>query len=63
MRLTDGYRCTDSIKERNYLVSRKRRIEKIRKEEFGEELEEAMYKKKSNLRRKVHSTKLYRQLY
>ena len=45
MRLTDDYRCTDSIKERNYLVSRKRRIEKIREEEFGEELEEAIYKK------------------
>ena len=62
MRLTDGYRCTDSIKERNYLVPRKHRIEKIRDEELGEELEEAMYKKKPNLRRKVHSTKLYRQL-
>ena len=45
MRLTDGHRCTDSIKERNYLVPRKHRIEKIREEEFGEELEEAMYKK------------------
>ena len=45
MRLTDGYRCTDSIKERNYLVPRKHRIEKIRDEELGEELEEAMYKK------------------
>ena len=63
MRLTDDYRCTDSIKERNYLVPRKRRIEKIREEEFGEELEEAMHQKNPNLRRKIHSTKLYRQLY
>ncbi len=46
-----------------WCLERKRRIEKIREEEFGEELEEAMYKKKPNLRRKVHSTKLYRQLY
>jgi len=52
MRLTDGHRCTDSIKERNYLVPRKRRIEKIREEEFGEELEEAMYKKKTELEKK-----------
>ena len=52
MRLTDDYRCTDSIKERNYLVSGKRRIEKIREEEFGEELEEAMYKKKTELEKK-----------
>ena len=52
MRLTDDYRCTDSIKERNYLVPRKRRIEKICEEEFGEELEEAMYKKKTELEKK-----------
>ena len=52
MRLTDGYRCTDSIKERNYLVPRKHRIEKIRDEELGEELEEAMYKKKTELEKK-----------
>ena len=46
-----------------WCLERKRRIEKIHEEEFGEELEEAMYKKKSNLRRKVHFTKLYRQQY
>ena len=65
MRLTDDYqdyRFTSSIKGRHHLAPRKRRVEKIREEEFGEELEEAMYKKKPNLRRKVHSTKLYRQL-
>ncbi len=44
-------------------LERKRRIEKIREEEFGEELEEAMHQKNPNLRRKIHSTKLYRQLY
>jgi len=35
MQHANNSRCTDSFKERNYLVSRKRRIEKIRKEEFG----------------------------
>ena len=48
MRITDDYqdyRFTSSIKGRHHLVPRKRRIEKIREEEFGEELEEAMYKK------------------
>ena len=34
--------------------------EKICEEESGEELEEAMHQQNPNLRRKVHSTKLYR---
>jgi hypothetical protein len=42
------------------LAPRKRRVEKIREEEFGEELEEAMHQQNPNLRRKVHSTKAYR---
>ena len=46
-----------------WCLERKRRIEKIREEEFGEELEEAMHQKNPNLRKKIHSTKLYRQLY
>ena len=43
-----------------WCLERKRRIEKIREEEFGEELEEAMHQQNPNLRRKVHSTKVYR---
>ena len=43
-----------------WCLERKRRIEKIREEEFGEELEEAMHQQNPNLRRKVHPTKLYR---
>jgi len=63
MRITDDYqdyRFTSSIKGRNHLVPRKRRVEKIREEEFGEELEEAMHQQNPNLRRNVHSTKVYR---
>ena len=50
MRITDDYqdyRFTSSIKGRHHLVPRKRRIEKIREEEFGEELEDAMQQKKA----------------
>ena len=46
MRITDDYqdyRFTSSIKGRHHLALRKRRVEKIREEEFGEELEEAMH--------------------
>ena len=63
MRITDNfqdYRFTSSIKVRHHLAPRKRRVKKIREEEFGEELEEAMHQQNPNLRRKVHSTKLYR---
>ena len=63
MRITDDYqdyRFTSSIKGRHHLVPRKRRVEKIREEEFGEELEEAVHQQNINLRRKVHSTKVYR---
>ena len=63
MRITDDYqdyRFTSSIKGRHHLVPRKRRVEKIREEEFGEELEEAIHKQNLNLSRKVHPTKLYR---
>jgi len=63
MRITDDYqdyRFTSSIKGRHHLVPRKHRIEKTREEEFGEELEEGMHQQKPNLRRKVHSTKVYR---
>ena len=63
MRITDDYqdyRFTSSIKGRHHLVARKHRIKKIREEEFGEELEEAIHQQNPNLRRKIQSTKLYR---
>ena len=63
MRITDdyqGYRFTSSIKGRHHTVPRKHRIEKIREEEFGEELEEAIHQQNPNLGRKVYPTKLYR---
>ena len=43
MRLPSDYRFTSAIKDQNYWVPKKRRIKKIRKEEFGEELEKALY--------------------
>ena len=63
MRITDDYqdyRFTSSIKGRHHTAPRKHQIEKIREEEFGEELEEAMRQQNPILRRKVHSTKVYR---
>ena len=55
MRITDGYqdyRFTSSIKGRHHTVPRKHRIEKIREEEFGEELEEATHKQNPKLEKK-----------
>ena len=66
MRITDDYqdyRFTSSIKGRHHLVPKKRRVEKIREEEFGEELEEAMFQKKTELEKQIYSTKFYRQRY
>ena len=63
MRITDDYqdyRFTSSIKGRHYTTPRKHRIEKIREEEFGEQLEEAIHQQNPNLIRKVHPIKLYR---
>jgi len=61
MRITDDYqdyRFTSSIKGRHHLVPKKHRIEKIREEEFEEELEEAMHQQNPNLRKKAHPIKL-----
>ena len=61
MRITDDYqdyRFTSSIKGGHHLVPRKRRVEKIREEELGEEIEETMHQQNPNLRRKDHSTKV-----
>ena len=55
MRLTDDYqdyRFTSSIKGRHHMVPRKHRIEKIREEEFGEELEEAIHQQNPKLEKK-----------
>ena len=56
MRLNDNYqdyRFTSSIKGRNNLSPRKRRIEKIREEDFEEELKEAMHQKNQIRKEKV----------
>ena len=56
MRITDDYqdyRFTSLIKGRHYLALRKRRVEKIREEEFGEELKESMHQQNPNLKGKV----------
>jgi len=66
MRITDDYqdyRFTSSIKGRHHLAPRKRRVEKIREEEFGEELEEAIHQQNPNLRRKAHANYLSRLIY
>ena len=55
MRITgdyQDYRFTSSIKGGNHLVPRKRRVEKIREEEFGEELEEATHQQNPKLEKK-----------
>ena len=60
MRITDDYqdyRFTSSIKGRHHLVPKKHQIEKIREEEFGEELEEAMHQTKPELEKKAHPIK------
>ena len=43
MRLPSDYRFTSVVKDRNHSIPRKRKIEKIREEEFGEELKEAVH--------------------
>ena len=67
MRITDDYqdyRFTSSIKGRHHLAPRKRRVEKIREEEFGEELEEAMHQKKPESKKKnFHHTPLLKFFY
>ena len=49
MRIPD-YRFTASIKDENYWSPKKCRVDKIREEEFGEELKEVLYK--TNLKKK-----------
>ena len=46
MRLPSDYRFTSVVKNRNHSIPRKRKIEKIREEEFGEELKEAVHEEK-----------------
>ncbi|MBT6295332.1 MAG: hypothetical protein HOJ14_02085 [Nitrospina sp.] len=47
------YRFTSSIKRRNNLALRKRRIEKNREEDLEEELEEVMNQKNQTRKEKV----------
>ena len=51
MRIPD-YRFTAPIKDENYWSPKKRRIDKIREEEFAEELKEALYKNQSEEKKK-----------
>ena len=51
MRIPD-YRFTAPIKDQNYITPKKRRVEKNREEEFGKELEEALYQKESESKKK-----------
>ena len=51
MRISD-YRFTAPIKDENYWSPKKRRVDKIREEEFGEELKEALYKNQSKEKKK-----------
>ena len=51
MRIPD-YRFTAPIKDENYWSPKKRRVDKIREEEFGEELKEALYKNQSKEKKK-----------
>jgi len=51
MRLPSDYRFVSALKGQSHL-NRKRRIEKIRGDEFGEELAEAMHQKESEVKNK-----------
>jgi len=51
MRISD-YRFAVPIKDQNYWAPKKRRVEKIREEEFGKKLEEALFKKESEAKKK-----------
>ena len=53
MRLPSDYRFTSAVKDRNHSIPRKRKIEKIREEEFGEELKEAMHDEESKSENKI----------
>ena len=50
MRIPD-YRFSAPIKE-NYGAQKKRKIEKVREEEFADELDEAFYQKESKAKKK-----------
>ena len=52
MRLPNDYRFTSAVKGQTYLTNKKRRVEKIREEEFGKQLEEAMDQKESETKKK-----------
>ena len=52
MRLPSDYRFTSVVKDRNHSIPRKRKIEKIREEEFGEELKEAVHDEESKTENK-----------
>jgi len=47
-----NYRFAAPIKDGNYWSPKKSRVDKIREEEFGAELEEALYKNKPEAKKK-----------
>ena len=51
MRISN-YRFAAPIKDGNYWSQKKRRVYKIREEEFGKELEDALYKNKPEAKKK-----------
>ena len=51
MRIPD-YRFTAPIKAQGNWSSKKRRVDKIREDEFSKELEESLYKKESETKKK-----------
>ena len=51
MRISN-YRFAAPLKDGNYWSPKKRRVDKIREEEFGKELEEALYKNKPEAKKK-----------
>ena len=51
MRISN-YRFAAPLKDGNYWSPKKRRVDKIREEEFGEELKETLYKNQSEEKKK-----------
>ena len=47
-----NYRFTTPIKAQDYWSSKKRSVDKIRGDEFSKELEESLYKKESETKKK-----------
>ena len=55
MRLHNDYRFTSAIKDRKHSIPRKRKIEKIREDEFKEELETTLSSNQSDVEKERFS--------